>query len=461
MDDYGQHAIDRVNITHQLGEFTYHSWGNFEFKGHTYDRHVADYLPPIEPLKTKRGAIAKRQPEKPQSKPAMWWKAQCVFRGLHSKGPLADYQNTLRGHENDPISHEILQLQKAAREKFEAKDAEEKNQCWLHKWTDEEKAYKDPERYLREKFKPGDSSKETIQLRANSTIWLHQVAKELGLECRTTNEPKDLSSIWSPSSYLAIIGQDKATVEERVRVIKKEAERIDVEIQKEKNREEKKARELERQKAKDREAALAKCNDWDVTGTWEINIPYIMEQYGEENDRLSLEIYIKDTTKGPQMFALFNFAVLEGVMRFERQVSEKPNSTSKAITSSGPLVGRKRRREESYDEDDEDSEGRRSPTPEAFYLGPTKQPSAKHQEWNYRYRAREVEGPIALDEDKNLYQITFLGPKGRTLKGSIGADLFKKCDFTGVKIAPSGKKSVDVSEVWANYNETAYNSAHW
>lgn len=468
MDEEEKHEIDKVSIKHPLGQFTYRSWGSLELSGHNYDRRVAEYMPLLEPLKTKRGAIAKRQPKKPRGQPALWWKAQCAFRGLQSKGPLEEYQNALRGHENDPICDEVIKVEKAAKEKFKIENEKEKENRWLNKWSDEEKSYKNPRRYLNEKFKPGGSSKEIVQLQTHrlpmsGTTWICQIAEELGLECRTTDDPKNLDSMWRHSYSLAIIGQNKAAVDERVKFIKEDVKQAEIAIEKEKARLRKKAQEAERQReeearkeARKREIALENCKDWDVTGTWEISCPYIEENWGDyASDKLTMKIYRQDTSKGPQMFATFEFMIMDGVMRFERPILEKPRTVSKAGSNSKLLSHGKRLREESDEEDDD--ERARSPTPEAFYLGATKEPSAKHREWKYRYRAMQCDSTeIQLGEDETLYGITFLGPKGRTLKGRIGASMFEECDFTGVKIEPGGKNDVDVGDAWAALNQQAY-----
>lgn len=154
------------------------------------------------------------------------------------------------------------------------------------------------------------------------------------------------------------------------------------------------------------------------------------------------------------MFATFNFMVVEGVVRFERQAIDKLNLALKT----GVEAGTKRLREEDSDEERYDSDDeRRSPTPEPFYLGPT-QSSAKHPTWNYRYQGRETgEGKILLGEDENVYQITLQGLKGRTLKGNFGAAIMQGCSFTGIKVEAGVKPNIDIGGEWAAYDEHACN----
>lgn len=100
---------------------------------------------------------------------------------------MADCQSTLRGHENDPVPDDILQLREAAKKDFQTKDAKKKDQTWLTK--SDEKKHAEPERYLKETFRNGEKGKETVQFRAHGTIWMHGIANKLGLEYLTTREP--------------------------------------------------------------------------------------------------------------------------------------------------------------------------------------------------------------------------------------------------------------------------------
>lgn len=106
--------IEPLQLKHDGEPFTY-KW-ELEYKGHSYDnRNVANWLPLKEPLRTKAGKIAARQPQPPPKQPHMWWKAQCVFRGLGSKGTMVELQNKLRGHENDGMVVQLRELEKTTR----------------------------------------------------------------------------------------------------------------------------------------------------------------------------------------------------------------------------------------------------------------------------------------------------------------------------------------------------------
>ncbi|CZR63064.1 uncharacterized protein PAC_12961 [Phialocephala subalpina] len=77
-----------------------------------------------------------------------------------------------------------------------------------------------------------------------------------------------------------------------------------------------------------------------------------MKTWGGYGVQLSMQIIIEKTSQGPQMFAKFDFKVIEGVMRFERQATDKKaKCSSKTAAMSGP----ERHREHDFDEVGEES----------------------------------------------------------------------------------------------------------
>jgi len=105
-------------------------------------------------------------------------------------------------------------------------------------------------------------------------------------------------------------------------------------------------------------------------------------------------------------------------------------------------IEKKRKREESDggDEEDEDrypsdsEEDTEIPDPD-FKIPASYHPSSQNPTWRYRYRARETgEGEILLDEDENIYTITFSSEIGEKLSGTIQSTLFDEIVFTGHKM---------------------------
>ena len=62
---------------------------------------------------------------------------------------IKDYQDALRGHENDPICKEILELEESENLKIRMKNAEERT--W-RSYNNDKKAEVDPEKFLCEYF---------------------------------------------------------------------------------------------------------------------------------------------------------------------------------------------------------------------------------------------------------------------------------------------------------------------
>ncbi|PVH75616.1 hypothetical protein DL98DRAFT_518538 [Cadophora sp. DSE1049] len=482
-DDNSDPPVRQIYVKGDAGWFSFDGY-HLEFQDHRYARNVAQYIPLLEPLRTKKGNIAARQPRH-DSKPQGWWESQCVFRGLSSDGTIEDLQNVLRGHEEDPIANDILDLQERARRKFKATNKEARESNWLHNMSDEEKATKDPRRYLKESFPAGSKSKETVLLTTHFVINIQETAKELGLRCEYTHAPTDGDAVLQMAKYWVVVGQDRSIVTEKVQMIERETQRLKRE-QEEGQQELRRKNKVIRTTQTENEEAIAKNKDWDVAGIWSISCPHIEQGWDVEN--LTMNLYLETTEEGPQMFASFDFGVLTGVFRFERQKGDtKPSSTRPVYNNvdEEPKSEEDNAREveaeqaegnyddetsdkssdtdgekEDDDDDDDDDEDRRSTTPEAFYFDAITQPSANYPTWNYRYRGEETgEGEIELGSDSELYSITFCGPKGQTLKGAIGGSAFGECTFTGVKVGSDGNEHLDIREEWANRNASAHENA--
>lgn len=262
------------------------------------------------------------------------------------------------------------------------------------------------------------------------------------------------------------MGQKKSAVAEKVRSISRQAQRVKNDIKEKEDAQKRKEEAIENKKQQDLNLALAKSKDWDVTRTWKISCPYIEDQWPDDDEK-PLQIYHERTPKGSQMFAKFNFGVVTGVFRFERQ---RDDTKAKSATPNTDKNKKKRKRYNSEQEDDsdqkeesygeEDDEGRRSPTLEAFYFGSITQPSAKHQSWKYRWRGEETgEAEISLYSDKTLFKMRFYGPKVEKLEGTFGGDFLEDCTFVGVKVGVTREDDIDIAEEWAERNEGAYKSA--
>jgi hypothetical protein len=204
---------------------------------------------------------------------------------------------------------------------------------------------------------------------------------------------------------------------------------------------------------------------WDVRGSWDISCPKIEDGWGPQGDdpSLTLDIYLENKNGHHQLFAIFHFRVITGVMRFEKPIPV-PKS-EKSGTSSN-----KRKWEEDEDGDvtmdDFPSysggvQASEKYTANDFYLAATDNPTARRPTWRYRWRGEETgEDEIQLGSDKVVQQITF-SKKGNELSGTFKSDCTGGCHFTGVKISEQAWGSrVDPEEQWTNRSQDAYDYAN-
>ncbi|KAF5879556.1 uncharacterized protein Bfra_006765 [Botrytis fragariae] len=199
---------------------------------------------------------------------------------------------------------------------------------------------------------------------------------------------------------------------------------------------------------------------WDVRGSYVVECPDIEEEWGEKDSDLILDIYVENKNGRHQMFAMFNFIVVEGIMRFER-----PNGVP------SPKNADKKRKRESTSSIDEDGDVMMSDISQtvasnskhkesAFFLGANDKPTARRPTWPYRWRGEETgEGEIQLGSDKRLESITF-DDKNKSLSGTFTCDFAGKCEFTGLKVNNRPQDSrIDPESQWESRSEAAYEEA--
>ncbi|KAA8572805.1 hypothetical protein EYC84_003382 [Monilinia fructicola] len=204
-------------------------------------------------------------------------------------------------------------------------------------------------------------------------------------------------------------------------------------------------------------------NSWNVRGSYVIECPDIEDEWGEKDAELTLDIYVEKKGGRKQMFAMFNFIVVEGIMRFER-----PTPAARSQNESG-----KRKREHSYmDEDgdvlmddipqyDTEERAAQAITQKAhFSLKDHDHPTARRPTWGYRWRGEETgEGEIQLGSDRTLESITFSN-NGKELSGTFKCDFAGKCNFTGLKVMSRPHDSrIEPEAEWAKRSEDAHSYA--
>ncbi|KAK7936029.1 hypothetical protein PG985_001524 [Apiospora marii] len=484
IDGEWESVIGPMPIDHPIGKVAYDRWGISIYE-HTYDGLVATRLP--RPALTKTGRVAKKQSKKPQKQPHAYWKAQCAFRGLSPKGSIVQLQERLEGHEFDPMLEEFKALEAKAMTEFTAKNDQAVEDMWIREMTDEQKMATDLRRYLVETFPAGATSPEAVVVqgtRSSGHSWargVQNLARDLGLEARIVEVTPDPDEPFEVADRRwVVVGPKKPGVVRATRPVLQTTEKRQVE--KHQRQDAEMAREEARAAEQQQElrAALDKCEDWDVTGTYKISCPHIEEEWSNltEGQDLTIAVYRERTPKGIQMYAKFDFIVAAGVFRFERHRKDtKVSAPSRDDT--------KKRKREQNSEDGEESEVEeensedgsieeeelevsdepsRSPTPEAFYFGSIPLPSAECRTWNYRWRGNDMgTNEIHLYSDQRLFEVKWYGPRAEKLKGTFGGDFVKDCTFTGVKIGVGADlEDINIAEEWTDRNEHAhYLASRW
>lgn len=143
-------------------------------------------LPPLHPVLTKAGKVARRQPIPPK-RPLTWRKAQCVFRGLKQQGKIEDLQSHLRSAGG--MLKELRALEVQLDEEFRRKNAAAREERWGRLETDEQKANEDAERFLLEKYRGANPAREAVIIKTYSHYALHAAARDLGLDHESVEVP--------------------------------------------------------------------------------------------------------------------------------------------------------------------------------------------------------------------------------------------------------------------------------
>ncbi|MCJ1353215.1 MAG: hypothetical protein MMC33_003200 [Icmadophila ericetorum] len=415
-----------------------------------FDNGVTNYIPLLEPKKTKAGKIAVHQPHI-EKKSSQYWKAQCLFRNLNQSDTIPVLQSRLR-ESRASMDEKLQEVEIRLNQEFLEKNAKCRDEKWVSLVTDEKKAKADLTRFLRETFAEG-SSTDVAVLKTHFRAELQEAAKSLGLQTISENAPLDPDGSRPSIDRWIIIGRTRSDIYKEQSKLGREALRMKQKAAK---------LQIEQTKRLHKEViAKSKAGNpqgtWDVTGNWKIKCPEIEEQWGDAHQECSLELYI---------------TIYTGVMRFVKSASEKLRP---GLKTTGTL---KRRRADSEDEnadeeDDEDEEetddegrgGSRARIEklksEEFRLGPTNNPSPKHAKWSFRWRGEETgEGEITLGSDEELCQIKFGGPGGTELSGAIHTPVAGSCDFKGWKIGPVGSRpTISAEAEWEQRDESAHEYA--
>lgn len=215
-----------------------------------------------------------------------------------TNGTLDELASRLKGHESDPLPKELQQAKKLARKETKIWEANSKENIWLNTITNVDKMTKNPERFLKEKYKAGDKNSEIVLIHLRDAD-IRLIAQSLGLECEIAREPfKGFDYSYSGMVSTAVVGQDKAAVAKKVQTVQVKEKRALRGMQEQRAEGEQQEKEWAHKRKEIKEGqggCLESSKDFDPTGTWKIRRPYIVEQWGHMAQRkdppLSMEIF--------------------------------------------------------------------------------------------------------------------------------------------------------------------------
>ncbi|KAL2012513.1 hypothetical protein VTN00DRAFT_38 [Thermoascus crustaceus] len=425
--------------------------------------NVAEFLPLLTPRLTKAGKVAKRQPEIPK-KSLKWWRAQCGFRGLKMTGTIQDLQGRLRefgGEKESAMSAKMAELRDQMKREWSEKNSQKVEEEWKSS-DDSRKAQLWPKRFLFEKCLETPERRKVATV-VRVTDWanaMEKAAPEMGVEIETMRIPVSMypDGVYKSGLRDVVLGVDKKAVRAKAAEISRGRDQIrQKEAQEKAEKKHKKQEDFEKEYSRAEQHAGKRSGYWDVGGRWKISCPYIEEQWGRNDDECTLDIHVADNGKeSVQMYAMFEFIALTGIMRFVNPEAEHHSDDEKDD-------------DDEPDDEEDDYSNAGGETPDLFLLSETQLPSSKNREFSYRWRGEETgEGEIQLYSDKRLCSLEFTSPN--SLHGTIDGGFLGKVEFRGFKekslvtdqVGQKRKRRGDAyiaNEEWQSRNEAAYERA--
>ena len=366
------------------------------------------------------------------------------------------------------MAPELWQVQLQLNLEYLESNAAARGEKWLALESDEARAKMDPTRFLREEFvnvADRDSLDKVIVLKTHARLEIHEAAEPLGLQHESTDAPLNADGIRQSPNRWIVVGKSRMAVLSKISEIHRDAQRTQ---KRAKEAQDEETRELNRGVISQLTAS-ERSGRWNVVGSWLIQIPYASQNWGEPNQKCTLDIYLSKDGTGRQMFAVFDFIVVTGIMRF------LPRSAQGSAQTSGRTRRGVSEEENEEEDDEEDEEGDDEEDEEGddeaeeeddggndFYLDNKITPSSSHPMWKYRCRGEETgEGEIQLGADEEICSMTFKGLGGTKLEGKFKNGICcKMCHFTVLKISPTPSSHMpDPGDEWSSRSERAYEYA--
>ena len=317
-------------------------------------------------------------------------------------GTVQSLQDQLR-RSDAGMTANLAKIEKKLNKEFREKNAAVRDEKWNSMKSNEKKAEMDSRRFLQEYFyldgvEDSSHDEDAVVLKTHFRSELHQAAESLRLEHNSVDAPAHADGTRPSIDRWIIISKTRSAFSKQVQAISREKVRIDRILEDESNECNKKLNETMVAKAKKSGKAT-----WDVMGKWNIKCPEIESNWGKANCALTLVIYMSNTGEGRQMWADFDFTVIQGIFRFI-----KPTSTGRVKNASlGPATAGSKRKRIDVEEDDGYSKR------EKFILSANDEPGPKCPEWEFRWRGEETgEGVIQLSLENYRCSIKFEGSGG-------------------------------------------------
>ncbi len=370
------------------------------------------------------------------------------------------------------MTPELQEVQRRLDLQYLKSNAAARDGRWLALESMEARAEMDPTRFLREQFvsaahaAPGDK---VIVLKTHARAEIHEVAELLGLEHQSANAPLNTDgSRPSPNRWL-VVAKSRSAVFAKISEISRDAQRTQQRA-KEAMREE---TEEQHQGVSRQLTASQKSGTWNVVGSWSIQSPCFEDFRENGNEKATLDIYLLNEGRRCQIFAIFDFIFVTGIMRFI-----DPNFSQASAGKRGRRLKEDNEEDEEekenededeeqdsfaeFEEEQEQEEEEEEQSSDEFYLDHKSRPSHSTPTWKYRWRGEETgEGEIQSTSDENTCSITFKDPGGTRLKGKFKSGICgEECHFSGLKISSTpSSRMPDPSGEWAGRSERAYEYA--
>lgn len=469
--------------------------------GSPFDLECDRYLPLKEPIRTKAGKIAKRQPEiRVMSR--SYWQAQCSFRGLPTSGSVEELQRRIHARDR---AHDVqvqreqnglwrtihhLEEQERREEEQHRKVLEERNrvvfeQNWLG-WDVHTKAKADPSRLLRETFNLGpkpanlrssqlsplntfshpisesnplpsistffnsgsntvtSSSNTALVIKTKDRARIRQLCRSMGLEHQSTNAPHGPKNGF-PDRWI-IVGNDQKAISKAMNEVRSEVAQAFAE------QSTSRTNDTAANHAKvSKDVAGPHRSSWNICGTYSINCPELSEysRGPDYPDKLTMTIY-RDMARTTGEHTSDQDSDYDGYDADEGRDKGQDEVEYDVLG----LLATDRRYFASFEF--------------AMVEGimrincPEPAKTSRNTSGKYIWRGKENGmGEIQLNSDAVVQDISF-GDNGTTISGTFKCEYISGfLSFTGIKVAQSRGSGVSSSEeAWNDLDEAAYERAY-